>query len=209
MKTLPGKLKYDYGRKKIAEQVARDEKKSRWMVLPDGSDSLRGSGQGTEQGRRRTTPLLPENIYSAEHDGDAYLQNNGQYEMEDHTEIVYSGGNNMLDNQMHFRGNDYENEDNWEEQEEEEDEDEEDEVQDMLVSEEEGEASEAVYQRLLDVSKSVEEGALSTLKTEMVWALTVAEEILDLEILDAGLPYSDNGECVCECVYVRDLVWGG
>ena len=176
--------------------MARDEKKSRWNILPDGSESLRRAGQETEQwqGRKRSTPLLPENINSAEYDGDAYLQYDGQYDMEEGMELVYDSNGEMSDNRLYFQDNDYESDNNWDGQEDEEEEEEE-ELQDMLISEEEAEASQSVYQRLLALSKSVNKGMLLTLKTEMVWALTVAEEILELAILNAGTLYSDNGEC--------------
>ena len=204
VRMLPNKLKYDYERKKIAEGIKKNEIESRREnLLSDGSDDYDEDDVMSGGGRRRgggRIPLLPDTIYSQ---GQASDNNNNKNRKrkrnsdEDSNFInydstgssTYSTADGIIDSDSDSYGDsdsDSKYNDGYEQSQR---------VMTMTITEEDAAASILLIQALRAFSQDVvERGLLIKLKKELLWAVGVAQETLDLEILKAGKKSKTRGE---------------
>jgi hypothetical protein len=176
---LPNKLKYDYNRKKVAQEVERNEREMlRQNLLSDGNDDDDDAENERERSRSARIPLLAEYSSSLEpedqyisSDSDPYPYQDPYPNLDSDSDEFYSAasgsGPSFTPAQPEAP---------------------------LLVTEEEERASLDVFDRLRAFASAVREGALEALKTELVWALSEARETLDLEFLDFKSAPSNEGE---------------
>jgi hypothetical protein len=176
---LPNKLKYDYNRKKVAQEVERNERDMRRQnLLSDGNDDDDDTEKERERSRSARMPLLAEysssleagDQYLTDSDTDPYPYPDPYPDLDSDSDEFYStaqgSGQPFVPAQPEAP---------------------------LMVTEEEGRASLDVLDKLRVFSSRVSEGALEALKTELVWALSEARETLDLEFLDFKSAPSNEG----------------
>lgn len=202
VRMLPNKLKYDYERKKIAEGIKKNEIESRREnLLSDGSDDYDEddvmSGGGRRGGGGRI-PLLPDTIYSQGQASDSNNNKNNRKRKRNSDEdsdfinydnmgsstyntadgIIDSYDDSDIDSKYNKNNDGYERLQRG---------------MTMTITEEDAAASISLIQALRSFSQDVvETGLLLKLKEELLWAVGVAQETLDLEILEAG---KRRGKC--------------
>lgn len=198
VRMLPNKLKYDFERKKIAEGIKKNEIEGRREnLLSDGSDDydydeddvMSGGGRRGRGGGR--IPLLPDTIYSQ---GQAVLderknrkrkRNSDEDSSDEYSDFInYDNmGSSTYDTAdgIYDSGGDSEydkDNDGYEQQQR---------GMTMTITQGDAAASISLIQALRSFSQdAVERGLLLKLKEELSWAVSVAQETLDLEILEAG-----------------------
>ena len=205
LRMLPNKLKYDYERKKIAEGIKKNEIESRREnLLSDGSDDydeddVMSGGGRRGRGAGGRIPLLPDTIYSQ---GQAVLderknrkrkRNSDEDSSDEYSDFInydntgsstYNTADGINDSDSDSDYNRYN--DGYEEQQR---------GMTMTITQEDAAASILLIQALRSFSQDVvERGLLLKLKEELSWAVSVAQETLDLEILEAGKKSKMRGE---------------
>lgn len=218
VRMLPNKLKYDYERKKIAQGIKKNEIESRQRnLLSDGEDDYDededdenddDGGGGIRRGKRRggRIPLLPDSIYSRAGTADSSSREgyddyddvieygstgSGSYNTPDGMSGSYSdndGGDG--DGGSGSDGQGYKQQGRRTKR------------VVMKITEEDASASASLIQALTAFSSEVIEGGeLMKLKKEFSWAVSVAQETLDLEILESGKRSSDRGKVRISCIF--------
>lgn len=174
VRVLPNKLKYDYNRKKVAQEVERNDREMlRQNLLSDGNDDDDDAVKDRERSRSARMPLLAEYSSSLEQEDQFISSDSDPYpypdlDLDPDSDEFYSAasGQPFTSAQPEMP---------------------------LVVTEEEGGASLDVLDRLRAFSRAVQEGALEALKTELVWALSEARETLDLEFLEFKASPSNEG----------------
>jgi hypothetical protein len=226
VRMLPNKLKYDYERKKIAQGIKKNEIESRQRnLLSDGENDEdydededdEDGGGGMRRGKRRggRIPLLPDSIYSragtvdsrSREGSDEYSDvieyegtGSGSYNTPDSMSGSYSdsGGSDGGSDGDGDGGSDGDGDGEGYKQ------------QErrrtrrvvMKITEEDASASVSLIQTLTAFSSEVIEGGeLMKLKEEFLWAVSVAQETLDLEILVSGKRSIDKGKVHTSCIF--------
>ena len=221
VRMLPNKLKYDYERKKISQGIKKNEIESRQRNLlsdgendydedEDGDDDEDGGG-GMRRGKRRggRIPLLPDNIYSRAGTADSRSRDcydeygdvidyegtgSGSYNTPDSMSGSYSdsgGCDSDRDGGGDGDGEGYKQQERRRTK-----------RVVMKITEEDASASVSLIQALTAFSSElIEGGELMKLKKEFLWAVSVAQETLDLEILESGKRSSDRGKVHTSCIF--------
>ena len=194
VRLLPNKLKYDYERKKISEGIKKNEIESRRQnLLSDGDDEyddeiddlsgVKRDGRGKRRGGR--IPLLPDTIYGQGGTSDKSKRNSYD-EYDDVIDYDNKGSNSYNTVDSIDDNNSGRDSDGCKQQEQ---------RMTMIITQEDATASATLIQALRAFSRDViESGELMTLKKELSWAVGVAQETLDLEILEAGKMSRNRGK---------------
>lgn len=214
VRMLPNKLKYDYERKKVSQGIKKNEIESRQRnLLSDGENDYdededneddEDGGGGMKRGKRRggRIPMLPDSIYSRAGTADSRSSEgydgygdvieyedtgSGSYNTPDSMSGSYNGGGSDSD----LGGEGYKQQERRRTK-----------RVLMKITEEDASASLSLIQALTAFSSEVIEGGeLMKLKKEFSWAVSVAQETLDLEILESGKRSSDRGKVHTSCIF--------
>ena len=181
MRLLPNKLKYDFDRKKISQEMERNErqKMKNLKFLPDGKEreEIETEIRGRERGR---APLLPSSVEEAY--VTQYGNDDNDYSDDIENMNIYDNENNIYND---YNDN-YGEENNQNNQRKSENKKFQEYFEPKLTSEE-SIKSQKIFSLLSLLSQAIEGEILLKLKKELKWALLIAEETLDLEILELGL----------------------
>lgn len=186
---LPNKLKYDYNRRKVAQEVERNEREmSRRNLLSDGNDD---DDDARELSKSARMPLLADYSNSLESGDQSVSADSDPYPYPDpYPDLDQNLDPNSDEFYSAASGQPFSPTRPMEAQ---------------VVIEEEGRASLDVLDRLSAFSSATKEGALQALKTELVWALSEAQESLDLEFLVFKSAPSNEGatDFIVHCVVMN------
>ena len=148
-------MKYDFDRKKISQEIERNERKDKNMkLLPDGNKKSIPSN--------RKSPLLPSFVDMEYREGNLFMEDADQEQQQQQQQLYYEEDGSRSDE---YNG---ENEE---------------ENQFFYLTREEAQRSQQLLTLLSIFSTAIKEGAIASLRTELLWALAVAEETLDIELL--------------------------
>ena len=151
---MPNKLKYDFDRKKISQEMKRNERKDKNVnLLPDGNKR--------KIQIRKITPLLPSYVGVQYDDEDGYIED--AQEEEQYNKLEESGS--QFDG-YYDTGSGQEEEFFF------------------YLTKEEAVRSQQLMKLLSSFSSAIKEGVITALKAELVWALAVGEETLRVVALE-------------------------